>query len=359
MADDVYFELREFLDGFPRGFVKTKSGVEIKILKKLFTEEEAKLTVKLQQLPEELGKIAERLNVEIDDLRQKLDAMANRGLIFRFSRKGRTYYRAAPFMIGLYEYSIKRIDRDLAALFREYYDAGYLKALGSHNVPGFKVVPVEKNIPTGTALVPYQMLEHSVRSARKIAVTDCICRYESKLLGEGCHHPMETCLSFGAAAEYYIDAGLGREITADEAVRILEEADKSGLVHAGANSVHLSNICNCCPCCCAALKAITQMGSYRQRHFNALFEAVVDEVKCIACEICLERCPVKAIRIEEEIAEVDRDLCLGCGLCATTCDAEAINLIPRKDAAEPFDNVLDLWNQILKAKGRELLRPSR
>jgi H+/Na+-translocating ferredoxin:NAD+ oxidoreductase subunit B len=355
MSDSDYEVLRDFLHQFPRGFLKTDSGAEIKILKRLFTVEEARLTVRLSTLPEELGKIAARLDLKADDLGKRLDAMAEKGLIFRFRRGGIPFYRAAPFMIGLYEYSVKKIDQELAALFKEYYEAAYVKELGSHDIPGFKVIPMERNIDTQKVLLPYQRLEESVRSARKIAVADCVCRKESALLGEGCDHPVETCLSFGVAAEYYIESGLGREITADEAIKILKEADESGLVHAGANSMHLSNICNCCPCCCAALKAITKWGSYRQRHFNAVFEAVVDEEACTACELCLDRCPVGAIQVEEK-AQVDRDKCLGCGLCATTCPTESIRLLLRPDRQEPFDNVGELGSRVLEAKGKEPLR---
>ncbi|MGA3086180.1 MAG: 4Fe-4S binding protein [Thermodesulfobacteriota bacterium] len=351
MSDKDYEALRDFLHQFPRGFLKTESGVEIKILKRLFTEDEARLAIKLSTLPEEITKIAERLDLKADDLEKKLDALAKKGLAFRFRRGGVPFYRAAPFMIGLYEYSVKKIDRELAALFKEYYEAAYIKELGNHDIPGFKVIPMEKNIDVQKVLLPYQRLEESVRAARKISVTDCVCRKEADLLGEGCHHPLETCLSFGVAAEYYIDSGLGREIKADEAIRILEEADQSGLVHAGANSMHLSNICNCCPCCCAALKAITNWGSYRQRHFNAVYEAVVDEKECTACEACLDRCPVGAIQVEEK-ASVDRDKCLGCGLCATTCPMESITLILRPDRQEPFDNVGELGSRVLEAKGK-------
>jgi Pyruvate/2-oxoacid:ferredoxin oxidoreductase delta subunit len=354
MSDNAYYDLREFLNQFPRGFLETESGVETKILKKLFTEEEARLTAKLSTLPEELDSIAGRLSMNSGELEEKLEAMANKGLVFRIRRKGITSYRAAPFMIGLYEYSVKRVDKELAALFKEYYEAAYINNLGSHNIPGFKVIPVEESIESGIALLPYQKLEESVRAARKIAVTDCVCRKEAKLLGEGCNHPMESCLSFGVAAEYYIDSGLGREISAEEAIKILEETDNSGLIHAGANSKHLSNICNCCPCCCAALKAITKGGSYRQRHFNAVFEAMVDEVECTACEICLERCPVGAIEVED-IAIVDRDKCLGCGLCASSCPTEAIDLFPREDGEEPFNSVGELGKKILTAWGKEPL----
>ena len=233
MSDTPYLKLREFLDQFPLGFPSTPSGVEIKILEKLFTDDEAELVLSLTHIPEEVSEIARRSGLEEETLEEKLESMSQKGLVFRIRRHGKAMYRAAPFMIGLYEYAVKTIDKELAALFKEYYETAYLDEMGKSNIPGFKVLPVEENIRPGTTLLPYHTIKEGIKAARKIAVADCVCRKEAHLLGHGCDHPMETCLSFGAAAEYYIENGMGREITADEAIKILDETDESGLVHAG------------------------------------------------------------------------------------------------------------------------------
>jgi Pyruvate/2-oxoacid:ferredoxin oxidoreductase delta subunit len=358
MSDSVYRELRGFLDRYPLGFPETESGVEIEILKRLFTEEEARLALGLSPFLEEVGQIAERLGTETETLAEELEGMVKKGLVFRVRRQGTAAYRAAPFMIGLYEYSVKRIDVELAALFAAYYETAYLDEMGSSGVPGFKVIPIEENLEADDALLPYHKLEESVRAARRIAVTDCVCRKESSLLGEGCDHPMEACLSFGAAADFYIESGLGREITADEAIAILEQADASGLVHAGANSKHLSNICNCCPCCCASMKGITERGYDKHKYLNALFEAVVDEAECSECDLCADICPVGAIAAEDTAA-VDRDKCLGCGLCASMCPTDAIRLVLRPDREEPFDRISEMGIEILKGKQANAEKPTR
>ena len=349
MKVNPYEKLREFLDTFPIGFRKTQSGVEIEILKRLFTEEEAELATFLTVRPERARSIARRAGKNLPEMGEKLEAMAKNGLIFRARRENKTLYNAAPFMIGLYEYAVKKIDKELAQLFKDYYYEAGLNEIGASNIPGFKVIPLEETIQTGTTLFPYQMLEESIRKARVISVTDCVCRKESLLLDEGCHHPMESCLSFGTAAEYYIENGTGREISADEAIQIIRETDESGLVHAGANSKHLSNICNCCPCCCASMKGMVQFGQDKRKFMNAMFESIIEEESCVACGICVERCPVNAITIED-VAIVNRDLCLGCGLCAGVCQEEAISLKLREDGEEPYNRLIEMGAAMIEAK---------
>ena len=254
--------------------------------------EEAEIAVLLTHGAEEAHEIAERTGRDEKELADKLEAMSKWGLIFRIRRRDRTIFRAVPFMIGLYEYSVKKIDQEPARLYRQYYDEAYLTEIGLSNLPGFKVIPIEEHIAPDLVLLPFHKLEGKIREARKISVADCVCRKEARLLGEGCDHPLETCLSFGVAAEYYIENGQGWEVAADEAIEILKETDRSGLVHAGANSKHLSNICNCCPCCCASMKGMTRKGHDKRKYINALYEAVVDSENCIGCQECLERCPV-------------------------------------------------------------------
>ncbi|MCJ7744714.1 MAG: 4Fe-4S binding protein [Actinobacteria bacterium] len=349
MPDNAYSRLREFLDQFPLGFPAAPSGVEVEILKRLFTEEEAKTAVLLTPLPEEPSQIAERAGIDRRELEERLESMSRKGLVFRTRREGRTLYNAIPFMIGLYEYSVEKIDEELAALFKQYYEAAYCDEMGASDVPGFKVLPITEHIESDTVLFPFLRLKEQVEKARKISVAECVCRKEARLVGDGCDHPMETCLSFGVAAEYYIENGIGREITAGEAVAILEEADEAGLVHAGVNTRHLSNICNCCPCCCASMKGITTRGYDKHRYLNALFEAVIDEEECVGCEDCIERCPVGAIKVKD-VAVVEREKCLGCGLCAGACSSEAITLHLREDREEPFDRVLNLAVAIMDGK---------
>ncbi|WP_287152567.1 4Fe-4S binding protein [Candidatus Solincola tengchongensis] len=352
-GDEVYRKLWDFLDRMPLGFPSTSSGVELRILKRLFSEEEAEMAVHLSPLPEDAETIAGRCGMDVAYVSGKLEDMSRKGLVFRTRRGGRTLYNTAPFMIGLYEYSVEKMDEELASLYREYYEAAYMMEMAASGIPGFKVLPIGERVQAPLTAFPYLDLVEEVKRARVISVADCICRKEAAMTGEACGYPRETCLSFGAAAEYYIENGIGREIDAEEALRILRQADEAGLIHAGVNTKHLSNICNCCPCCCASMKGITKRGMDKRYFLNALFEAVVDAEECTACGVCVGRCPVGAVRVEEEAAVVDRERCLGCGLCAGTCPAEAISVVLREDREEPFERVVDMGLAILERKGVE------
>jgi len=351
MADEIYQELRRFLDEFPFGYPETESGIEIEILKRLFTEDEAELALKLTVIPEEVDSISKRTGLPSEELHERLEEMAQKGLVFKISRHEKNQYNAIPFVVGLYEYSVKKMDSELAGLCKEYVDTVYMDEIGATNIPSLKVVPIGRKIGAGTELLPYHNIVENVRKAKRIAVAECICRKEKTLLGEGCTHPLESCLTFGITADYYIESGMGREISADEAIQIIEEADKSGLVHTGTNTRSMSIICNCCPCCCPFMIAITKSGYDRGRFYNSNFEAVVNAEECVACGTCVDRCPVSAISVNE-YAEVDRNVCLGCGLCATECQSNAITIILREDRQEPFDKITDMGLSVLEAKKR-------
>ena len=59
--EDVYVQLRQQIDKMPVGMPATDSGVEIRILKHLFTPEEAKIALHLNIIPEPPERILKRV----------------------------------------------------------------------------------------------------------------------------------------------------------------------------------------------------------------------------------------------------------------------------------------------------------
>ena len=64
-----------------------------------------------------------------------------------------------------------------------------------------------------------------------------------------------------------------------------------------------------------------------------MIEVLID--KCVGCGSCLSACAYDAIKIEDQIANIDPDKCVLCGACVSACPFEAILL--RKAKAEAID----------------------
>src|SRR3989304_2170371 len=154
MAEDVYARLREFMDPLPAGYPATPTGVEIKILKRLYSPEEAELTMKLMSEPEEVPAIAARVGLEEAPLTQRLEAMAQKGLIFRVRKGDKSLYQAFQFIVGIYEFQLKSLDREFCQMFEENlpYIGLYLMSVKTKQM---RVIPVESSVGTAPAVETY------------------------------------------------------------------------------------------------------------------------------------------------------------------------------------------------------------
>lgn len=323
MAASIYRQLQEQMDQYSTGFPATESGVEIKILKKLFTEEDAELYLDLSMLLETPSDFSARTGRQPEETAEKLEDMAQRGLLFRHVKNGARRYSVVPFVIGSYEFQLKRMDRELADLTNQYMEETFLSGMGE-NIPPLRTIPVGKSVDVVHQVAAYEDAKAMVRAKEKIAVADCICRTQQQLIDKGCGKPMEVCLLFGSHADYYVENKMGRYITSEEACQILDQCEAAGLVNQPANMVNPGGMCNCCEDCCGVLRALNRQPNPGEMVHNRYW-AVVDQEACTACEICLDRCQMNAIEIDDT-AEIKKARCIGCGLCVTTCPVEAIRL---------------------------------
>ena len=108
MPSEIYYRLRDQLDQYSFGFPSTESGIELKILKKLFTEEEAGIFLSLTpqlQTPEEVARCIDR---NIDEVAVLLDQMAEKGLLFRLRKEKFSRYGAPAFVAGIFEFQLPK-----------------------------------------------------------------------------------------------------------------------------------------------------------------------------------------------------------------------------------------------------------
>ena len=333
MGEDVYVRLREFLDMLPAGYPATPTGVEIRILKKLFSPEQAKLAMKLRSEAEEIPAIAARVGLGEAELVPRLEEMARKGLIFRVKKGNQSLYRAFQFMVGIYEFQLKTLDREFCQMFEEY-----LPYLGMSWLPiqtrQMRVIPVESAVGTTPAVETYNRVRELVKGQEIFAAAPCICRREHGLLGKECSRPKETCLGFGDMAQFYIDNQWARAISKTEALEILDLAEKSALVLCPTNSQEVAGICCCCPCCCPNLKYARLMPRPADVVLS-YYQAKIDPRLCSACGLCMERCQMAAIKEGQGFSEIAQERCIGCGLCLSVCPTQALSMVAKSGTESP------------------------
>ncbi len=345
MADDVYYRLRDMLDKMPNGYPATSDGLEIKILKKIYTEEEAEIAAKMRMKFETAEAMAVRTGLDAEYLKTMLPKMSNQGQIFGVTIGDAKIYKLPPFVFGIYEWQVYRLDRELVDMVEEYFRRDFGSTFYSQSPALLKVVPIEKEIPANSIIEPYERVSSLVENAKSWAVGDCICKKEKMILGEKCDNPMEVCMALSPLENMFDDYFWGRPITKEEAYAVLKKAEDSGLVHMTSNTRegHIY-ICNCCGCCCGILRGLNELG-LDTALARSNYRAVVDQDLCTACGACLDRCQVKgAIEIGDTAVISGR--CIGCGLCVSSCPVEAI-IMARKDDADieyvPIDE--KEWNR--------------
>lgn len=350
MVDDVYLGLRRFLDGLPGGFPETGRGVELKILKNLYTPEEAEMTMHLTMVPEPASEVAKRAGMEEREVAELLKSMAAKGLIYRLRSEDDVFYMAINFIAGIYEFQLNNIDRELAELIEEYLPHFLETALTTVKTGQFRVVPVDSAVEVLPAVATYDRIRDLIKEQQHIAVAPCICRKERGLLGYDCERPHEICFSFGPNAQYYIENGLGREIDSEEALELLVKAEESALVLCPNNAQRILNLCCCCECCCGLLRTLKSLDRPADV-IQSSFQARIDPDLCSACETCLERCQIGAIVAGDEFMEVDPARCIGCGLCLPTCPEESITMTARPGTEIPPKNIVETFGRISAERG--------
>ncbi|MCK5314190.1 MAG: 4Fe-4S binding protein [Anaerolineales bacterium] len=329
MTENIYQKLADHLDTLPQRFpTNTGTGLELKVLQHIFSHEEAEMAIQLQPMPEFPTDIAKRIGKGSEETEALLLEMSKKGQILRLGKPGEHKYMAAPFMVGIIEFQLKRFTKemveDLEAFQPILMEHTWLKG----ETRELRTIPIDKTVTDISEVMPYESAEAIIKSSKYISVADCMCRKISKVKGEPCNRPMEVCLQFDGATHFYVDNGLGRRIDQEEALALLKKGVDSSLVIQVGSPQNPGGMCMCCGCCCKPLTA------YKKTDKPALFAnsnyfAAVDEDACTACGICESRCQMDAITVED-YSQVDLDRCIGCGLCVVTCDFDAI-LLQKKD----------------------------
>jgi len=327
--NNVYDRLADELNRIPNGFPRTKSGVELKLLARLFTLQEAGVASTLSLEPQTIKEVAEKNNTGEAETKSLLIGMVKKGLIDIKREEGKGFlFHLIPFVVGFYERQNAKIDQEFAELFEQYYKERFHKTMLSE--PSVhRIIPLEKAIPVDIDVMPYEKASNYLDQAQSWGVLDCICRVQKRLIGEGCHHSVENCLVFSPKPGAFDRNEDIKSLTREEAQEILAEADREGLVHSVNNAqTEVYYVCNCCTCSCGVLRGMVEYGS-EHSIARSDFYATVTEDECTGCEACIERCQFNAMTMVDGICVVDKARCYGCGLCISACSSEALSLVQK------------------------------
>jgi len=350
-----YRQLQEHLDKLPIGYPKTDSGVEIRILQLLFTPTEAKVALCLSLGNASVETVRKRLQKKIGTIYDHsrvaaiLHDMFMKGAINRSGAEPFKYSNAM-LAIGMFELQVGDLSKELVELVHQYFDEGFDDEFFRSSLPQLRTSPHMKAIVPEYNIATYDNMREIVRKTDKsIQVANCVCKEGEALLGKPCKQTkdIEVCLMFDAKS--YLDRGKARTITKEECMEIINRAEREGLVLQPGNSLQPFCICLCCGCCCGVLTSAKKFEKPAELIAHN-FYAKVDEELCNGCKVCIERCQMEAIQIENKKAIIDLDRCIGCGLCVTTCKKEALRLMEKTKKTIPPRNAAMLYLGILSDK---------
>ena len=352
-GEGVYRRLQRHLDTLPVAFPATASGVELRILKRLFTEEEAELALGLSAVPEPAAAIQRRVPGRSEaEVERLLDRMVEKGAIFGgplLARGGTKRYSRAPLAIGMYEAQVDRLTRELQQDFEQYTREGLATALLAGRTKQMRTIPVNARFVPERLVGRYDDARTLIaQGAGPWAARNCVCRQGKDLLGEPCRQTAarRVCLMIGTIARVSVAAGHARELGREETLALLEQAERDGMVLQPSNSRDPAFICFCCGCCCGLLRAARQFPRPAE-YVHSNYRAVVDADKCAQCEACRPRCPMDALHSVDGATAVDHDRCIGCGACVPTCPSDAIRLRAKAEPSVPPRDLNRLYGRIM------------
>lgn len=352
MEPDIYRQLQRHLDHSPVPFPETESGVEISLLKRLFDEEEANIALKLSVVPESLDRIYDRFKegeITKEMLRMKLDGLFDKGAIMALPdpKKGRMYQKA-PLAIGIFEFQVDRITKELAEDFFQYEEEGFAKALLGAKTKQMRTIPVNVKIDPEFLVGNYDNARAIVEnSPGPFGVMNCICRQARQKMGEHCKQTdiLETCFTLGDSAIFMKEKGVAREISREEILSLITRAESEGMVLQPANAKSPEFMCCCCGCCCGVLTAAKKFPNPAE-FLHSNFYAEIDPEQCTACGECMEICQMEALVSVNNHTEVLRNRCIGCGNCLNVCSSKAINLMKKGKETIPPKDKEELYNKM-------------
>jgi len=328
MSESIYDQMAEKI-------MMKGSKIIPELFRMIVNDEEAELLMTMPGTPEQL---AEKVGKPADEVEKMCKELYQKGVSFKSFKGGGVGYKMCRDMVQFHDATIlwSEATKEYHDLWQKYMEVewpNFARFIDKFPKPFTRVIPVQEAVEAGKQqILDVESANKIIKNAEVCAVTKCTCR----IIAHKCDNPLEVCLQVNNAARYTIDRGSGKEITKEEALKILRECEEAGLVHVTMNKAHVGHfICNCCGCCCQTFPLLISDGL--KLTDPSRYRAKIDEDVCDGCGTCLDRCYFNAIEeVErddgETVMRVIEEKCMGCGVCHVTCAQEAITLVEVRPA---------------------------
>jgi len=318
------------------------------IMEQMMSPDQARMALELPGTPQE---VAEKTGIDVDRVRDNLDELYFKGVIFpRGDFRHREYFRFARSIGQLHDavLATRELDVEKDRPFFQLWDDFVMNEMYPsfaeryRQLPGpiSRIVPAYKAIKDLPGVLPYENFPEILKAQELIGVVPCSCRLNKDSVGEPCDRHDEvahwTCVQFGRGADYITARGSGKELSKEEALALNDIIEESGLLHIWPNAAIMTGpklSCQCCRDCCMNTIPLDQAGLPLSTLWEkSRYEAEVNQDECSGCQDCVDRCLFDAIGMvrpegsKKYKAVVDPEECFGCGSCVVGCPQEAISM---------------------------------
>ena len=358
---DIYERLADALDALPAGFTRTPSKLEIKLIKLVFTPEEALVASTLSRKIETAAEIAERVGLPEDKVTVLLEGMIPRRMVRadtlaletgvkglgkveakpgqKVHAESVKKYRLSPFLVGWYESYLQELrptSTEFAQIYEQYVIEGGGEKILSPRPGSQGVIPYRGSLkPEWLKREPHNDIDAHFKRHERFLVIECVCKKEKVAFqGHSCELPIKRCGFVGLPPQTPLSENV---LTREEALKLWEELDAMGTMviegfygfTMGAEEPQFVGGCHCCGCCCTILQG-GRMGHLTETVQRSNYRVVKDHDKCTNCGECVRRCQFFAHTSKgpDDKPVYHREKCVGCGACVMGCKFDALHLEP-------------------------------